>query len=150
MAAGTVTSVQVTKAYLDRIEAYDDGPLGFHTGDDRLPLQQEPTITVGQPISTIPVGSGRWVLAVDAHRSPIGWIDTAAVSGDTVLDSDVNLCATTARRGDPLRDLLNAALSSPSGRGVVTDDAGVLLGTATDHDIVDAIRRAKEARSVSA
>ncbi|MEO9322791.1 amidase family protein [Nocardioides sp. C4-1] len=30
MAAGTVTSVQVTKAYLDRIEAYDDGPLGFH------------------------------------------------------------------------------------------------------------------------
>lgn len=28
--AGRVTSVQVTKAYLDRIEAYDDGALGFH------------------------------------------------------------------------------------------------------------------------
>lgn len=31
MVAGTVTSVQVTKAYLDRIEAYDDGSLGFHS-----------------------------------------------------------------------------------------------------------------------
>jgi osmoprotectant transport system ATP-binding protein len=124
--------------------------LGFHTGDDRLPVQQEPTIVVGQPLSTIPPGVGRWVLAVDAHRSPIGWVDTAAVSGDTVLDSDVNLCGTTARRGDPLRDLLNAALSSPSGRGVVTDESGVLLGTATDHDIIDAIRRAKDTRAVSA
>jgi osmoprotectant transport system ATP-binding protein len=66
-----------------------------------------------------------------------------------VLDTDINLC-TTARRGDPLRDLLNAALSSPSGRGVVTDESGVLVGTVTDHDVIDAIRRAKEARSVSA
>lgn len=29
MVAGKVTSVQITKAYLDRIEAYDDGALGF-------------------------------------------------------------------------------------------------------------------------
>jgi osmoprotectant transport system ATP-binding protein len=123
--------------------------LGFHAGDDRLPVQQEPTVTVGQSISAIPTGVSRWVLAVDAHRSPIGWVDTATPSGDTVLDTDINLC-TTARRGDPLRDLLNAALSSPSGRGVVTDESGVLLGTVTDHDVIDAIRRAKEARSVSA
>jgi osmoprotectant transport system ATP-binding protein len=40
--------------------------------------------------------------------------------------------------------LLNSALSSPSGRCVVTDDAGKLLGTVTDHDIVEAIRRAKD------
>jgi Asp-tRNA(Asn)/Glu-tRNA(Gln) amidotransferase A subunit family amidase len=30
MTSGAVTSVQITKAYLDRIAAYDDGPLGFH------------------------------------------------------------------------------------------------------------------------
>ncbi|GAA4740872.1 hypothetical protein GCM10023350_26730 [Nocardioides endophyticus] len=30
LVAGKVTSVQVTKAYLDRIEAYDGGGLGFH------------------------------------------------------------------------------------------------------------------------
>lgn len=31
MTSGKVTSVQVTKAYLDRIEAYDSGALGFHS-----------------------------------------------------------------------------------------------------------------------
>ncbi|KAB7752262.1 ABC transporter ATP-binding protein [Mycolicibacterium mucogenicum] len=123
--------------------------LGFHTGDDRLPLHREPTIAVGQSISAIPSDSGRWVLAVNAHGSPLGWVDTTTLSGDTVLDGDITLC-TTARRGDPLRELLNAALSSPSGRGVITDESGVLLGTATDHGIIDAIRRAKDARSVSA
>ena len=30
MVAGKATSVQITKAYLDRIEAYDSGALGFH------------------------------------------------------------------------------------------------------------------------
>jgi osmoprotectant transport system ATP-binding protein len=30
---------------------------------------------------------------------------------------------------------------------VVTDESGRLIGTATDHDVIDAIRRAKEARS---
>ncbi|MCW2593523.1 MAG: ABC-type proline/glycine betaine transport system, ATPase component, partial [Mycobacterium sp.] len=45
------------------------------------------------------------------------------------------------------RDLLNSALSSPSGRCVVTDESGRLIGTATDHDVIDAIRRSKEARS---
>ena len=31
MAAGTTTSQQITRAYLDRIAAYDQGPFGFHT-----------------------------------------------------------------------------------------------------------------------
>jgi osmoprotectant transport system ATP-binding protein len=86
---------------------------------------------------------------VDANNAPIGWVDTANVRGDCVQDSDVNLSATSARRGDPLRDLLNSALSSPSGRCVVTDESGALIGTATDHDVIDAIRRAKEARSAA-
>jgi len=121
--------------------------LGFHNSDDLLTLTDEPTITVGQSVSTIPPVQGRWILVVDAGNAPIGWVDTAAVRGDTVQDGDVNLCATSAHRGDPLRDLLNSALSSPSGRCVVTDESGVLLGTATDHDVIDAIRRAKDARS---
>jgi osmoprotectant transport system ATP-binding protein len=123
--------------------------LGFHNSDDLLKLTDEPTITVGQPVTTIPTVPGRWVLVVDANNAPIGWVDTANVRGDCVQDSDVNLSATSARRGDPLRDLLNSALSSPSGRCVVTDESGALIGTATDHDVIDAIRRAKEARSAA-
>lgn len=121
--------------------------LGFHTADDRLNLKDEPTVTVGQQVSSIPTVEGKWILAVDARNAPLGWVDTANLSGDTVTERDVNLCGTTARRGDPLRELLNSALSSPSGRSVITDDAGKLLGTVTDHDIVEAIRRAKDSRS---
>jgi osmoprotectant transport system ATP-binding protein len=120
--------------------------LGFHTFDERLTFNDEPTVTVGQAVSTMPSTEGRWVLAVDDNRAPIGWVDTESLRGDRVQDSDVNLCATSASRTDPLRDLLNSALSSPSGRCVVTDESGALLGTASDHDVIDAIRRAKEAR----
>ena len=123
--------------------------LGFHISDDLLKLNDEPTVTVGQPTSALSNSPGRWVLAVDANNAPIGWVDTESVRGESVQDGDVNLCATTAKRGDPLRDMLNSALSSPSGRCVVTDESGTLLGTATDHDVIDAIRRAKEARSVA-
>jgi osmoprotectant transport system ATP-binding protein len=121
--------------------------LGFHAYDELLKLNDEPTITVGQAVSSIPPVPGRWILAIDADNAPIGWVDTGSLEGDRVQDSDVNLSATSATRGDPLRDLLNSALSSPSGRCVVTDDLGALIGTATDHDVIDAIRRAKEASS---
>jgi osmoprotectant transport system ATP-binding protein len=119
--------------------------LGFHSSDDRLSLADEPTVTVGQQVSTFPPAEGQWLLVVDENKAPVGWVDRTNVSGDRVADGDVNLSGTSATRGQPLRDLLNSALSSPCGRCVVTDEAGRLVGTATDHDIIDAIRRAKEA-----
>lgn len=123
--------------------------LGFHSSDDLLKFNDEPTITVGQQVSTIPAIEGRWILVVDDKRAPIGWVDTQNVGGDHVRDGDVNLCATSASRTDPLRDLLNSALSSPSSRCVVTDETGALIGTASDHDVIDAIRRAKESRTAA-
>jgi osmoprotectant transport system ATP-binding protein len=121
--------------------------LGFQNCDNLLELSDEPTVTVGQPVSTIPPGNGRWILAVDENRAPTGWVDREGVRGESVEAADVNLSGTAASRSQPLRDLLNSALSSPSGRCVVTDESGRLIGTATDHDVIDAIRRAKEARS---
>ncbi len=115
--------------------------LGFHNSDDLLKLNDEPTITVGQPVSTIPSTQGRWMLVVDDRRVPLGWVDTESVRGDCIQDSDVNLSATSASRNDPLRDVLNSALSSPSSRCVITDESGALIGTASDHDVMDAIRR---------
>jgi osmoprotectant transport system ATP-binding protein len=119
--------------------------LGFESCDGELRLTDEPTATVGQPV---PPGHGRWVLAVDENHAPLGWIDRDGVRGDVIERADVNLSGTSASRSQPLRDLLNSALSSPSGRCVVTDDDGRLLGTATDHDVIDAIQRAKDARLV--
>jgi len=118
--------------------------LGFHTCDDLLVLADEPTVMVGQRVST---SGDRWTLVVDAANAPIGWVDTTSMRSDHVEEADVNLSATSARRSDPLRDLLNSALASPSGRCVVTDESGALLGTASDHDVLDAIRRAKDART---
>jgi osmoprotectant transport system ATP-binding protein len=121
--------------------------LGFQKCDNLLELSDEPTVTVGQPVSAIPPGNGRWILAVDENRAPTGWVDREGVRGESVEAADVNLSGTAASRSQPLRDLLNSALSSPSGRCVVTDESGRLIGTATDHDVIDAIRRSKEARS---
>jgi osmoprotectant transport system ATP-binding protein len=120
--------------------------LGFHTSDGLLHLTDEPTVTVGQAVSAIPPDHARWILVVDSGNAPIGWVDTANVSGESVQDRDVNLSATSTTQGAPLRDLLNSALSSPAGRCVVTDETGALIGTATDHDVIDAIARAKAAR----
>jgi osmoprotectant transport system ATP-binding protein len=111
--------------------------LGFHNSDDLLKLNDEPTITVGQPVSAIVSTQGRWMLVVDDRRAPLGWVDTETVRGDCIQDSDVNLSATSASRDDPLRDLLNSALSSPSSRCVITDETGALIGTASDHDVMD-------------
>ena len=122
--------------------------LGFETCDSELRLADEPTVTVGQAVSEISTEHGRWILAVDENARPIGWFDRDSAPSDVVNASDVNLSGTSAARSQPLRDLLNSALSSPSGRCVVTDDDGRLLGTATDHDLIDAIQRAKDARSV--
>ena len=55
--------------------------LGFHSCDDLLQLADEPTITVGQQVSTITASNGRWILVVDAANAPIGWVDTANVRG---------------------------------------------------------------------
>ena len=113
------------------------GRSGFHTSDDLLKLNDEPTITVGQPVSTIPSIHGRWILVVDDKRRTdrLGR-HRELCAAIRVQDSDVNLSATSASRGDPLRDLLNSALSSPSGRCVVTDESGTLIGTASDHDVI--------------
>ena len=69
--------------------------LGFHTSDDLLKFNDEPTITVGQPVSTIPSTHGRWILVVDDNRAPIGWVDTESVRGDSV----------TRQRRQPMRHL---------------------------------------------
>jgi osmoprotectant transport system ATP-binding protein len=48
-----------------------------------------------------------------------------------------------ARLGGSTRTVLDAALSSPSGRGVVVDDDGRLLGTVTAAEVVAALERSR-------
>jgi osmoprotectant transport system ATP-binding protein len=46
---------------------------------------------------------------------------------------------TLATQNGSLRAALDAALSSPSGRGVVVDDEGRLIGTVTTAEVVELI-----------
>jgi osmoprotectant transport system ATP-binding protein len=120
--------------------------LGFVSADDSIPVDAEPTVTLGQRVP-IPIHAiDAWVLAVDAGNRPIGWVDVEAVAGDVIARDDLNLSGTFARASGSLRDLLNSALSSPSGRGVVIGETGELRGTVSAQDIVHAIHRAKGIR----
>jgi osmoprotectant transport system ATP-binding protein len=93
----------------------------------------EPTVTLGEPLARArDVAVDDWVLAVDAGHRPQGWLhlpDGGGLSGDEVQPELLNLGGTLAPAGGTLREALDAALSSPSGRGVVVDDDGRLVGS---------------------
>lgn len=117
--------------------------LGF-VHDDAIEITKEATLGVGDRTSGVDTVDG-WAVLVDPTGRPIGWIDVHGE--DRAVDrSAANLSGTFARRSSTLRDLLNAALSSPSGRGIVVGDEGLFLGTVAAGEIVDAIRRSKQAR----
>ena len=50
--------------------------------------------------------------------------------------------STAARASGSLRGVLDAALSSPSRRGVVVDDSGALVGTVLAHEVLSLIESA--------
>jgi osmoprotectant transport system ATP-binding protein len=124
--------------------------LSFVSG--QLPVHPEQTLTLGQPVPTdagsaaegISVDHGRWALVVDADRRPRGWLDSATVPVDhRVTVDDLVLGGSLAGPGASLRTALDAALSSPSGRGVAVDTDGAVLGTITAGEVLSAIEQTR-------
>jgi osmoprotectant transport system ATP-binding protein len=102
----------------------------------RLPLRSERTVVIGEsPSST----GAAWLLVVDEDRRPLGWVEPARVGDRAVEDADLHRGGTVARAHGSLRGALDAALSSPSRRGVVVDDSGALVGTVLAHEVLTAI-----------
>jgi osmoprotectant transport system ATP-binding protein len=104
-----------------------------------LPTHEEPTVLLGSDLAAAPRG---WVLVVDKDRQPQGWLDrsTTSQSGQIGQES-IHRGGTLATHSGTLRAALDAALSSPSGRGVVVDDAGRLIGTVTTAEVVELIEQ---------
>ena len=126
--------------------------LGFET--DTVPVRSEPTITVGATVADgVKVAEDGWVLVVDRTNSPLGWLNLNHGTYDgsmQVTPAILNLGGTLATEGGTLRNTLDAALSSPSGRGVVVDESARFLGTVTTADVVERIEaRAAAARSAA-
>ena len=102
----------------------------------RLPLRAEPTVVLGETPQRPDAG---WLLVVDEGRRPLGWVEPARIGDRAVAEADLHRGGTVAREHGSLRGALDAALSSPSRRGVVVDDSGELCGTVLAHEVLTAI-----------
>jgi osmoprotectant transport system ATP-binding protein len=84
-----------------------------------------------------------WTLVVDDEHRPLGWIAAGGLA-DNAVDSAItvdllNLGGTLAKQSGTLREALDAALSSPSGRGVIVDEDERLVGTTSATRVLEKI-----------
>jgi osmoprotectant transport system ATP-binding protein len=121
--------------------------LGFRAAGN-LPLTAEPTVPLGiDGADAIRAAADGWVLVVDSDSRPQGWLDGRALTaGAPVRAEQLHRGGTVARAGDSLRAALDAALSAPSGRGVIVDEDGRLLGTISVREVVDRIEADRAAQ----
>ncbi|MDP9093832.1 MAG: ABC transporter ATP-binding protein [Actinomycetota bacterium] len=119
--------------------------LGFATADD-LPLREEPAARLGWDLAKAKeIARDGWVLVVDDDTAPLGWLCLDGLADGAlrgaITERLLNLGGTLATQGGTLREALDAALSSPSGRGVVVDAGGLLLGTVTASEVLERIEQ---------
>ena len=102
-------------------------------------LMHEQTVLLGAtPAQAADGARDGWVLVVDANRRPLGWIEPSRISAP-IEPEMLQRGGTVATAGGPLRNVLDAALSSPSRRGVIVDAQGALMGTIRAHKVLSEI-----------
>lgn len=114
--------------------------LGFVTADKELPVSEEVAVRVGE---RLPADPPEWIVAVTRDLSPIGWVRSDDVGTAVLTEEHVNLSGTTAGIDSALRSFLDAALSSPAGRGLICGRDGRFIGSVRTSDVVEAIERAR-------
>jgi osmoprotectant transport system ATP-binding protein len=113
---------------------------------DGLPLTDEKPVRLGDALAmALDRERDGWTLVVDADDAPLGWVGVgqrcaSEVAGEVTRDR-LDLGGTVASIDGTLREALDAALSSPSGRGVVVDQGGRLAGTVTASQVLERIER---------
>ena len=122
--------------------------LGF-TANPGVLTRVEPMVHLGDTgAQARQVTDERWVLVLDAEHRPLGWVDITRLDAGTRIDAGhLHRGGTVAPAAGSLRAALDAALSSPSGRGVLVDDDGALLGTVLAPDVLTAIADQREQTS---
>jgi osmoprotectant transport system ATP-binding protein len=99
-------------------------------------LTPERTVSLGStPAQAANAARDGWVLVTDDGRRPLGWIEPGRITGP-IQPGMLQRGGTVATVGGPLRNVLDAALSSPSRRGVIVDVQGAVLGTIRAHEVL--------------
>jgi osmoprotectant transport system ATP-binding protein len=119
--------------------------LGFRAAP-ALSLTEEPTVRLTATPDAVrrtaaELGSP-WVLVLDAEDRPLGWVSSDGLSGP-VTDLDLHRGGTVATADGSARALLDAALSAPSGRGVVVGADRRFAGTVSAAQVVAALEAAE-------
>ncbi|GAA5111924.1 ABC transporter ATP-binding protein [Pseudonocardia adelaidensis] len=124
--------------FVDNFVGRDRGyrGLGFLSSAD-IPIGELPTVALGEPLPD----DDAWVLVVDSDRHPQGWLNGAERNGTTVVDPEHLVPGGSLYDigSGSLRSALDAALSSPSGRGVAIDAEGRVAGSITADDVLRAL-----------
>ncbi|GAA1348925.1 ABC transporter ATP-binding protein [Streptomyces beijiangensis] len=107
----------------------DDFVADFLGAERGLKLLSLSTLA-GLPQGPAPEG-GRWELALDSARKPLGWRD-----GDAAADSPL-LPVRALRDGDSLLSAVNESIASPAGLVARVDADGVLTGVTARAEIHD-------------
>jgi osmoprotectant transport system ATP-binding protein len=105
-----------------------------------LQLDPESTVRLGSDVSAAAaIARDGWVLVLDEHESPQGWLDVgddATRSSQQITPPLLHRGGTVAAVNSTFRAVLDAALSSPTGRGVIVDEANRFAGTITAANVV--------------
>jgi osmoprotectant transport system ATP-binding protein len=116
--------------------------LGFAEAGE-LPLTHETVVRPGDDLATARERArDGWALVVDDEGHPLGWLAVRGLPRDArgpVTPDLLNLGGTLGSESGTLREVLDAALSSPSGRGVVVHDDGTFAGTITAPEVLTRI-----------
>ncbi|ALV47740.1 proline/glycine betaine ABC transporter ATP-binding protein [Arthrobacter alpinus] len=123
--------------------------LSFSTGES-VPIHPanavllngaSPTDDVEAAAASRDSSASSWALAVDADNHPLGWLAPGSTSSPLIPGGSL------FHAGDPLRNALDAALSSPSGLGVAVDADGQVTGLVKASEVLAAIESVREGRS---
>jgi osmoprotectant transport system ATP-binding protein len=118
--------------------------LGFASAGGSLSTSEEDVARLGDDLRRAnDMAQDGWTLVVDDKDQPQGWLALGGLSGSaldgTVTPDLLNLGGTLAGQDGTLREALDAALSSPSGRGVIVDSDGRFVGTVTPGEVLEHI-----------
>lgn len=81
----------------------------------------------------------RWALALDSAGRPRGWLPPESTVEHELVEADLVAGGSLYTEGTPLRGALDAALSAPSGYGVVIDRSGGYIGVVSARHVLDVL-----------